>query len=71
MKIHDFPPGPNPFRIRVVIAEKGLASQIEFVKVDLPEAEHKQPAFLAMNPTTRPRRSVVDRSWNEFMAMAA
>jgi glutathione S-transferase len=51
MKIQDFPLGPNPFRIRVVIAEKRLASQIEFVKVDLPAAEHKQPAFLALNPT--------------------
>lgn len=51
MKIHDTPGFPNPFRVRIVIAEKGLASQIEFVNVDLPAAEHKQPAFLAINPT--------------------
>lgn len=51
MKIHDIAGFPNPLRIRIVIAEKGLASQIEFVKVDLPAAEHKQPPFLAINPT--------------------
>ncbi|MFH0129122.1 glutathione S-transferase family protein [Variovorax sp. VaC1] len=51
MKIHDAPSFPNPFRVRVVLAEKALASQVEFVKVDLPAAEHKQAAFLAMNPT--------------------
>lgn len=50
MKIHDIPGFPNPLRIRIVIAEKGLASRIEYVKVDLPAAEHKQPAFLAKNP---------------------
>lgn len=51
MKIHDIPGFPNPLRIRIVLAEKGLSDQIEFVKVDLPAAEHKQPAFLAINPT--------------------
>lgn len=51
MKIHDTPGFPNPFRVRIVIAEKGLQSQIEFVNVDLPAAEHKQPAFLVINPT--------------------
>ena len=51
MKIHDIPGFPNPLRIRIVLAEKGLADQVEFVKVDLPGAEHKQDAFLAINPT--------------------
>ncbi|MDB5977943.1 MAG: glutathione S-transferase [Nevskia sp.] len=51
MKIHDIAGFPNPFRVRIVLAEKGLASQIEFVNVDLPAAEHKQSAFLAKNPT--------------------
>lgn len=50
MKIYDTPGFPSPLRIRVVIAEKVLASQIEFIKVDLPAAEHKQSAFLAINP---------------------
>lgn len=51
MKIYDIPGFPNPMRIRIVLAEKQLASQIEFVKVDLPAAEHKQEAFLKINPT--------------------
>lgn len=51
MKIHDIPGFPNPARIRIVLAEKGLEPQFEFVKVDLFAAEHKQPAFLAKNPT--------------------
>jgi len=51
MKIFDIPGFPNPLRIRIVLAEKDLASKVEFIKVDLPAAEHKQAAFLAINPT--------------------
>lgn len=50
MKIFDIPGFPNPLRIRIVLAEKGLGADIEFIKIDLPSAEHKQPAFLAINP---------------------
>ncbi|NWB26553.1 glutathione S-transferase [Pseudomonas gingeri] len=51
MKIYDMPGFPSPLRVRVALAEKGLASRVEFVQVDVPSAEHKQPAFLAKNPT--------------------
>lgn len=50
MKIYDTPGFPNPARIRIVLAEKGLDSMFQFVPVDLIAAEHKQPAFLAKNP---------------------
>ncbi len=50
MKIYDTPGFPNPARIRIVLAEKGIDSQFQFVPVDLMAAEHKQPAFLAKNP---------------------
>jgi glutathione S-transferase len=50
MKIHDRPGFPNPARIRIVLAAKGLDAQVEFIPVDLIAAEHKQPAFLARNP---------------------
>lgn len=50
MRLYDTPGFPNPARIRIVLAEKGLDSQIEFIKVNLFGAEHKQPAFLAINP---------------------
>jgi len=51
MKIHDRPGFPNPSRIRIVLAEKGLDARVEFVPVDLIGAEHKQSAFLAKNPS--------------------
>lgn len=50
MKIFDILGFPNPLRIRIVLAEKGLGADIEFINIDLPAAEHKQPAFLAINP---------------------
>lgn len=50
MKIYDRSGFPNPSRIRIVLAEKGLENQIQFVSVDLIGAEHKQAPFLAMNP---------------------
>ncbi len=49
MKIYDRAGFPNPTRIRIVLAEKGLDASVEFVSVDLIGAEHKQPAFLAKN----------------------
>lgn len=50
MKVFDIPGFPNPLRVRIALAEKGLASKVEFIQIDLPAAEHKQPAFLAINP---------------------
>ena len=51
MKIFDRPGFPNPARIRIVLAEKELEPQVEFVSVDLIAAEHKQPAFLEKTPS--------------------
>ena len=39
MKIFDRPGFPNPARIRIVLAEKGLESEVEFVSVDLIAAD--------------------------------
>jgi glutathione S-transferase len=50
MKIYDREGTPNPARIRIVLAEKGLEDQVEFVSVDLIAAGQKQDSFLAMNP---------------------
>jgi len=49
MKIYDRAGFPNPARIRIVLAEKGLEKDVEFVSVDLIAAEHKQAPFLAKN----------------------
>ncbi len=51
MKIHDRPGFPNPARIRIVLAEKNMDAQVEFVSLDLIGAEHKQTAFLTKNPS--------------------
>ncbi len=51
MKIYDRSGFPNPARIRIVLAEKGMEGQVTFIPVDLIAAEHKQAAFLAKNPS--------------------
>ena len=50
MKIYDFKGFPNPARVRMAVAEKGLADRVEYVTVNVPEGEHKAPAFTAKNP---------------------
>lgn len=51
MKVYEFKGFPNPARVRIALAEKGLIDQVEFCHVDVPAGEHKQPAFLAKNPS--------------------
>jgi glutathione S-transferase len=50
MKVYEYKAFPNPWRVRMALAEKGLTDRVEFVQVDLPQGEHKQLAFLAKNP---------------------
>jgi glutathione S-transferase len=50
MKIYDRQGTPNAARVRIVVAAKGLEDQVEYVKVDLIAAEHKQDWFLKLNP---------------------
>lgn len=49
MKLYDVTAAPNPRRVRVFLAEKGL--QVPLVQVDMGRGEHKTPAFLARNPS--------------------
>lgn len=48
MRIYDFPFAPNPRKLRVFLAEKGIS--IPMVTVDLTRGETRSPAFLARNP---------------------
>ncbi len=50
MKIYDRQGTPNAARIRIVLAEKQLDAQVEFVTIDLIAAEQKSDWFLKMNP---------------------
>ena len=49
MKLYDYGTAPNPRRVRIVLAEKGL--DYELVQVNLSQGHHKTPEFLAKNPS--------------------
>jgi len=48
MKLYDCKPAPNPRRVRIFMAEKGI--EIPTVQVDLRAREQFTPAFRAINP---------------------
>ena len=49
MKLYDVTMAPNPRRVRIFLAEKGI--EVPTVQVDMGSGEHKTPAFLARNPS--------------------
>lgn len=51
MKLYDYKPAPNPRRVRMFLAEKGV--NIETEQVVLFKGEHRSAAFLAKNPFGR------------------
>src|ERR1035437_10531435 len=48
MKIYDFTGAPNPRRVRVFLAEKGI--NVPLVQVNLATADNRKPEFLKINP---------------------
>ncbi len=48
MKLHEFPGAPNPKKVRVYLAEKGIA--VDSVPVNIVAGENRQPEFLKKNP---------------------
>jgi glutathione S-transferase len=48
MKIYNSPSAPNPRRVRVFLAEKGI--QVPYEDIDIGKAVNRQPAFLEKNP---------------------
>jgi glutathione S-transferase len=50
MKVYEYRAFPNPARVRIALAEKGMLEQVEFIQVDVPAGEHRKPAFVAKNP---------------------
>lgn len=48
MKLYDAGRAPNPRRVRLFLAEKGVS--IPLVPIDLNKLEHRTPAFTAINP---------------------
>jgi glutathione S-transferase len=47
--LYDYPGGPNPRRVRIFLAEKGISVPME--TVDILKRRNRQPDFLEKNPT--------------------
>jgi glutathione S-transferase len=58
MKLYDGGRAPNPRRVRIFLAEKGITVPIE--QVDLGAYQHKSAAFAAVNPVQRVPVLVLD-----------
>lgn len=48
MKLHDFAGAPNPKKVRVYLAEKGLSLPVQ--PVDILSGQNRTPEFLSRNP---------------------
>ncbi|MGO9603966.1 MAG: glutathione S-transferase family protein [Candidatus Binataceae bacterium] len=48
MKIYDFTGAPNPRRVRVFLAEKGI--QVPYEQVNIATGDNRKPEFLKKNP---------------------
>lgn len=58
MKLYDGGKAPNPRRVRIFLAEKGI--KVDLVPVDIGKLEHKTPAYTAINPFQRVPSLVLD-----------
>ena len=50
MKLYETRVAPNPRRVRIFIAEKGLTEQVEYIEVNLQAGENLTPEFRQRNP---------------------
>jgi len=58
MKIIEMKPAPNPRRVRIFLAEKGIA--VAYEQIDLGNGDHKKPGFAKINPMKRVPVLVLD-----------
>lgn len=58
MRIIEQERAPNPRRVKIFVAEKGI--DIAFEKLELNKAEHRSPEFTALNPFQRVPVLVLD-----------
>ena len=49
MKLYDYQGAPNPRRVKIFAAEKGI--ELELINCDMAKREHKTPDFLKKNPS--------------------
>ncbi len=50
MKLYETRTAPNPRRVRIFLAEKGLLDTVELIQIDLQKGENLTPEFAARNP---------------------
>jgi glutathione S-transferase len=48
VKLYDYKSAPNPRRVRIFLAEKGV--EVPMVQVDIPTAENRKPPYVDKNP---------------------
>jgi glutathione S-transferase len=58
MKLYDSKFAPNPRRVRIFLAEKGITVPAE--QIDIAKLEHKTPEYAAINPLQRMPSLVLD-----------
>ena len=58
MKLYDGGRAPNPRRVRIFLAEKGMSIPLE--QIDINKREHKSADFTALNPMQRIPTLVLD-----------
>jgi len=51
MKIYEATGFINPARVRIALGEKNALDRVDFVEVDVMNGEHRQPKFVAKNPS--------------------
>jgi len=61
VKLYEMTQAPNPRRVRIFIAEKGI--EMEYQQVDMSSGEHKTPEFLKMNPSGKIPVLETDEGW--------
>lgn len=50
MKLYETATAPNPRRVRMVLAEKGLLDQVDIQQIDIAKGENLTSEFVAKNP---------------------
>jgi len=50
MKLYETRTAPNPRRVRIFLAEKGLLDTVELIQIDLQKGENLTSEFAARNP---------------------
>src|SRR3954451_8396479 len=58
MQLYEDPSAPNPRRVRIYLAEKGIS--VPRVAMDINKGEHKTPEFTALNPMQRTPALLLD-----------